>query len=296
MLSSYQLELRHLYYFLTVAELLHFRKAAEKLYISQPGLSRQIRQMEEKIGVKLFERNNRNVQLTQAGQYLKKEAFDILKNLEGAVDHAKLLGEGSEGKIKMGYVGSTMQNVIPDLLVRFREQHPEIKFSLKEMYNLRQIEALLSHEIDLGFVRLNEVPDDLAISPVFKDTFSIVLPKKHPISNKNFKSLKQFKKEAFILFEKNYSPAYYKSVMSVFEDAGFIPLVSHTTVHAHTIFKLVENGFGIAIIPTSLKLGYDLDIKFIELFKIPQRTVLSVVWNTKNRNPVLSEILHYIKN
>lgn len=293
---SYQIELRHLHYFLAVAETLHFRKASEKLYISQPGLSRQIKQMEEEMGVLLFERNNRKVTLTVAGDYLKNEAQVILKNLESAIQHSKLLGEGIEGKIKLGYVGSTMQNVIPDLLVRFRKQHPEVKFGLKEMYNMRQIDELLSQTIDIGFVRLNEVPKDLAIIPVFKDTFSLVLPKNHLIDIESFNSLAQLKKESFILFEKEYSPAYYKSVMSIFEDADFSPMVSHTTVHANTIFKLVEKGFGIAIIPTSLKLGYSMDIKFIELVKIPQRTVLSAVWNTKNRNPVLPEILAYVKS
>ncbi|NAS31893.1 LysR family transcriptional regulator [Flavobacteriaceae bacterium R38] len=291
---SYQIELRHLKYFLAVAEDLHFRKAAEKLYISQPGLSRQIRQMEDDLNVKLFERNNRNVVLTPAGLYLKKEASTLLKNLENALSHTKLLDEGAEGKIKLGYVGSTMQNVIPDLLVAFRKHHPEVRFSLKEMYNMRQIEALLSQEIDVGFVRLNEVPDELNIKPVFKDTFSLVLPENHSSSSDNFTSLSQLKHESFILFEKDYSPAYYKSVMSIFDYGKFTPLVSHTTVHANTIFKLVENGFGIAIVPTSLKLGYDMPIKFIELSKIPQRTILSAVWNKKNRNPMLSKILKFI--
>ena len=213
---NYQLEIRHLKYFLAVATSLHFRKAAEKLYISQPGLSRQIRQMEEDLNIKLFERNNRNVVLTQAGLYLKKEASLILKNLENTIAHAKLLDEGAEGKIKLGYVGSTMQNVIPDLLIAFRKHHPEVRFSLTEMYNMRQIEALLSQDIDVGFVRLSEVPDELNSKPVFKDTFSLVLPANHSISSENFISLTQLKEEAFILFEKEYSPAYYKSVMSIF--------------------------------------------------------------------------------
>ncbi len=291
---SNQIELRHLKYFLAVANDLHFRKAAEKLYISQPGLSRQIKQMEGDLGITLFERNNRNVILTQAGVYLKKEASLLLKSLENTLAHAKLLDQGAEGNIKLGYVGSTMQNVIPNLLIAFRKHHPEVRFSLTEMYNMRQIESLLSQEIDVGFVRLNEVPETLNITPVFEDTFSLVLPLDHSLSSHNFTSLSQLKKEPFILFEKEYSPAYYKSVMSIFDYGKFTPLVSHTTVHANTIFKLVENGFGIAIVPTSLKLGYDMSIKFIELSQIPQRTILSAVWNKKNRNPILSKILKFI--
>ena len=288
------MELRHLHYFLAVANTLHFRKAAEKLYISQPGLSRQIKQIEDELEVKLFERNNRNVLLTPAGAYLKKELSFILKNLEHTLAHTKLLGQGIEGTIKLGYVGSTMQNVIPKLMVAFRQDHPEVHFSLKEMYNFRQIEALIDQDIDLGFVRLEDVPHDLNIKPVFQDTFSLVLPKNHKLSSANFKSLSQLKSEPFILFEKAYSPAYYKSVMSIFQYSKFSPLISHTTVHANTIFKLVEKGFGIAVVPTSLKLGYDMEIKFIELTQIPQRTVLSAVWNKKNRNPILPKILKFI--
>jgi len=161
------------------------------------------------------------------------------------------------------------------------------------MDNALQIDALLKKNIDLGFVRLNQVPGDLDLKPVLKDTFALVLPKNHPINQDNFKSLKQFKEESFILFEKTYSPVYHERVMSIFETAGFSPIISHYTVHANTIFRLVENQFGISIIPSSLKEGYALNVKFIELHKIPQRAILSICWNRKNRNPILKKILEY---
>ena len=288
-------ELRHLRYFLAVAEELHFHKAAERLNISQPGLSRQIRQLEENMGVQLFERNNRQVALTTAGQYLKQEVVLSLKNLEETFQHAQLMEQGQEGKIRLGYVGSAMQNVIPELLIKFRENHPTIHFNLSEMDNAQQVKALLNKEIDVGFVRLNQVPQDLQLHPVLNDTFSLVLPQNHPLDATNFESLKQLAKEPFILFEKTFSPVYFERVMSVFEHAGFTPLVTHYTVHANTIFRLVENHFGISIIPTSLKEGYAMRVKFIELTDIPARAVLSVAWNTKNRNPVLEKMLGLLK-
>jgi DNA-binding transcriptional LysR family regulator len=291
---SNQLEIRHLKYFLAVAEVLHFRKAADQLFISQPGLSRQIKQMEAEIGVKLFERNNKKVSLTNAGLYLKKEIVLTLKNLDYVIEHAKLLHEGSEGKIRFGYVGSAAQNVIPDILIRFKEKYSNIHFSLTEMDNPKQIEYLLSHDIDLGFVRLNKVPYGLNIHPIFEDTFSLVLPENHAINGKNFSNLAQLKNESFILFEQSYSPTYYEQVIKLFENAGFIPKISHYTVHASTIYKLVENNLGISIVPTALISGYDMDVKFIELKKIPDRTVLSVVWSKNNRNPLLKNILDLI--
>lgn len=291
---SNRIEIRHLRYFLAVAEDLHFRKAAERLYISQPGLSRQIKQMEEELGFPLFERTNKKVLLTKSGQYLKKEINLILKNLEDIITHAQYLHEGVEGQIKFGYVGSAMQNVLPNLLLRIREKNKNIHFNLKEMENPDQIDALLAQEIDLGFVRLKRVPKGLKIHPVFQDTFSLVLPKDHAINKDNFKNLSQLKKEDFILFEQSYSPDYYDQVMQIFKDSGFLPNISHNTVHASTIFKLVENNFGVSLVPSALQIGYSGKIKFIEMNKIKQRTVLSAAWNSGNRNPILHKVLENI--
>ena len=290
---SNQLEIRHLKYFLAVADELHYRKAAEKLYISQPGLSRQIKQMEEEIGLKLFERHNRKVELTKAGNYLKTEITRNLKNLENIIAHAKHLSDGLEGDIGLGYVGSAMQKVIPDLLVQFRKENPNVVFSLKEMDNNAQISSLLSQEIDVGFVRLERIPKGIRKQPILKENFCLVLPKKHPVSETNFKSIKQLENDSFILFDSKYSASYHEKVMQIFDDAGVTPSISHNTIHAGSIYKLVENGFGVSIVPSSLRNDNLKKIKFIELRNIPQKTILSLVWNTSNRNPILSQFLKY---
>lgn len=293
---SNQIELRHLRYFLAVAEELHFRKAADRLFISQPGLSRQIKQMEQELGLDLFERSNKKVYLTKAGKYLQHEAELIMKNIEHTFGHAQLIDQGKEGEISFGYVGSAMQNVIPEFILRIKDDYPNIHYNLKEMENPDQIDALFMKEIDLAFVRLDKVPKGLNIHPVFEDTFSLVLPKSHGLSQQNFKGLSALKEEPFILFDQSYSPAYYEQVMQIFEQSGFHPLISHNTVHASTIFRLVENNLGISIVPSSLLLGYDMDIKSIELGEIPQRTVLSVAWSSSNRNPILNKILSFVLN
>jgi len=288
---SYQIEIRHLKYFLAVAEDLHFRKAAERLFISQPGLSKQIKQMEIGLGLVLFERHNRKVILTKAGEYLKRELTINLKNLEHTIHHSKLLNDGKKGDLKFGYVGSAMQEIIPNLLVKFKNQHPNVLFGLKEMDNHKQIEGLLSYDLDVGFVRLDRVPRGLMLKPVLKESFCLVLPENHPIHTDNFKSLAQFEEESFILFDPKYSSSYYEKVMQLFDDSGFSPIVSHNTIHAGSIYKLVENNFGISIVPKSLAIQNNQKIKFIELKKTKQKTTLSVVWNTNNRNPILKEII-----
>ena len=292
---SYQLELRHIRYFLTVAEDLHFRKAADRLYISQPGLSKQIREMEEHLGIQLFERHSRKVSLTKAGSFLQEALTRHTKELSSILQHAKLLNDGFLGDLKFGYVGSAMQHIIPELLLTFREQYPEVLFHLKEMDNQQQIEGLLSLDLDIGFVRLERVPKGLQIHPVLDEPFCLVLPASHAITPSNFQHLSQLSEESFILFDPKYSPSYYEKVMQIFDDSQFTPIVKHNTIHAGSIYKLVENHFGVSIVPKSLISPHWENVQFIELTAIKQRTVLSAVWNEENRNPVLQGLLSAVK-
>ena len=292
---SYQLELRHYRYFKVVAEELHYRKAADRLFISQPGLSRQIKQMEETLGVQLLVRNKRKVELTAAGRYLKDEIDFIFNHLALTRKHLKLIDKGEEGELRIGFLGSAMQNVIPDLLLKMSQQYPGISTSLEEMSNGLQVVAIDKDRLDIGFVRLARVPHGIKIRPVYQDTFSVVLPAEHPLTERSFESIRQLEMENFILFSSDYSPTYYDKIMSIFEDQGFTPHITHKSVHAHTIFKLVELGLGVSIVPTSLQYGYDQNVKFIELKGIHQSALLSMIWKEGNRNPVLSKVLSLVK-
>lgn len=291
---SYQLELRHLKYFKTVAEELHYRKAAEKLFISQPGLSRQIKQMEETLSVQLFLRSKRKVALTEAGKYLKGEVDFIFNHLEFTKKQLKLIEKGEDGELRIGFLGSAMQNVIPNLLLKMNRRHPGISTSLEEMSNALQVDAIEKDKLDIGFVRVERVPQGIQMKPVFQDTFSIVLPENHKLDDSNFEGVHQLANEDFILFSQDYSPAYYHKIMSICEDKGFSPHITHKSVHAHTIFKLVELGLGVSIVPTSLKHGFDFKVKLIELKQISQFAILSLIWKETNRSQVLQKVLELI--
>ncbi|MEM9835595.1 MAG: LysR family transcriptional regulator [Bacteroidota bacterium] len=291
MLENYQIEFRHLRYFLVVAEELHFRRAAERLFMAQPGLSRQIQQLEKALGVALFTRHNRKVVLTPAGIFLQREAGQLLAQLQEVFTDTQGIATGLEGTLRLGYIGSAMQQIIPDLLMKMSKELPNIRFSLKEMENPDQLEALLRQEIDLGFVRMERIPPQLATMALFEDSFSIVLPKNHAITPANFTGLQQLKEEPFILFEPAYSHSYYEKVIQLFDAAGFVPQVSHRTVNASSIYRLVANGFGLSIVPTALQYGYDMDVRFIELAHLPQRTTLRVVWHQQSRNPIMERVL-----
>lgn len=291
---SNQIEIRHLRYFLAVAEELHFRKAADRLFISQPGLSRQISQLEAALGVKLFIRTKRNVELTPSGQYLKDRTETWLNQLDFTFRSLRSIDKGEEGEVRIGFVGSAMQTVIPESLTKLDSKFPGIHTSLTEMSNHDQLNELEHDRLDIGFVRLNRTPADIESRTVFEDTFSVVLPADHFLDGSNFESVHQLAAEKFILFSSDYSFGYYDQIMSICEDAGFSPHVSHKSVHANTIFRLVENKLGVAIVPTTLQYGFDLKIRFIELKEIPQRTKLSAVWKAKNENPALKWYLEVL--
>jgi len=293
---SYQIELRHLRYFMAVAEELHFKKAADKLFISQPALSKQIKQLEKQTGLKLFDRHNRKVELTHVGNYLHSELAQWMHKLDTIFSNAELVEQGYEGRLRFGYVGSAMHEVIPELLVSIRKTLPKIIFDLKEMDNQAQLENIINHNIDIGFVRLDSLPAGISSMPIYDDTFSLVLPKKHHISSRNFKNLSQLNEENFILFDASYSNSYYNKVMQIFEDNGFSPNISHKTVHAHTIYSLVEKNFGISIVPTSLQQGYKMAIQFIELKQIKSRTTLRAIWKKEGRNPVMKNVVSLLKS
>lgn len=285
------MELRHLIYFQAVAEELNYRKAAERLFISQPGLSRQIKQLEEMLSVQLFERDKKHVELTTAGAFLKGEVDFVINHLESTKSQLKLIESGKVGELRIGFLGSASNQVLPELLNRINVELPLITSSLEELSNSVQVEMIQKDKLDLGFVRLATVPEDLDLKPILRDTFSIVVPEDHPIGKVDFRSVSQFQGESFILFSSDYSNYYYEQIMSICRDSGFSPQIRHKSVHALTIFRLVENGLGVAIVPTSLKDGYDLKVRFMEIPGIPQFTELSVIWKRANRNPALKNVL-----
>jgi len=285
------MEIRHLKYLVALGQELHFARAADKLFITQPALSRQIQQLEEEIGVKLVERTKRKVALTTAGAYFFDEATYVINHLEQVVQSTQRKAAGEEGEIRVGFVGSAMQNVIPDMLVRLNKEYPRLHTSLEELSNVEQLRALAHDRLDIGFLRMQHVPGDFEKKMVFEDSFSLVVPKDHKINAKSFTDLRQFSNEPFILFSSEYSQEYFDNIMSIFTDHDFEPHVSHRSVHANTIFRLVEKHLGVSIIPSALAKGVNLDVTFIPLDQLPQRTRLTAVWNARNRNNALEKML-----
>lgn len=290
------MEFRQLRSFLVLGKTLHFNKAADRLFISQPALTKQIQQLEAQLEVKLFLRSKRKVALTPAGEYLMKEAEYMLNHIEKVTDAVRRKAHGEEGEIRIGFVGSAMQEVIPDLLEQLHRNHPDLHTSLHELDNRSQLEALGNDKLDIGFVRLESIHSGFAAQVVSEDSFSLVVSNKHEIGPDHFEDLTQFAKEQFIFFSNDYSQEYFDKIYSLFDDHGFVPRVSHRSVHSNTIFRLVERKLGVAIVPSALAHGVDLGIHFISLAHLPQRTRLMAVWPKERNNETLLPLLSLLSS
>lgn len=288
------MELRQLKYFLALSQELHFNRTAEKLFIVQPALSKQIKNLEEEIGVKLFERNKRKVVLTEAGRYYQKEVQGLLQHLELINNRVRLVSHGASGEIRIGYVGSCIHTFLPDIISRLHEKYPQIHLYLDEMTSNTQMKALRSGALDLAFCRNPDLPTRFAGRAVFRETFSLVLPQSHPLREDHFHSVEQVAEEAFILPKRTDGDHYYQLQLSICETAGFSPYIAHETVHGHTALALVDQEFGVAILPTSFREVTSAGVRFIELTDIPQRSEITVVWDQRNPNPALEKLLEML--
>ncbi|MBL6448604.1 LysR family transcriptional regulator [Fulvivirga sp. 29W222] len=290
-----QLEVRHFEYFLVLAETLHYGKAAERLFITQSALSQQIQRMETILGQELFVRTNRKVILSHAGELLKEEAEAILMQLKKSMEQWQFRVEGGEGIVRIGFVGSAMQIYLPKLLKEFTSKYPRIKFYLKELSNKDQLLALDKKELDIGFLRSNNLMANMHSLPVFKENLTLVLPENHAITEQNFVDIGQLADESYILFPNESSHLFFGQIMTLCKEHGFTPRISHQSIHGPTIFKLVESGLGISIVPNSLVDKFNYKVRYIELKEIKHKTELFAVWNKYNDNTGLTHLLGLLK-
>jgi len=289
-----QLEIRHIRYFIVLAETLHFRKAAAKLFISQSALSQQISLLETILGVKLFDRTNRKVVLNTSGALFLEESRFILNQLNNAMYRWQQGLNGANGQLKIGFVGSSMKHYLPPIIKQFTNGYPKVGLALEELTNSDQLKALEEGRIDIGFVRSNQVSSEMNLKSVYKENFSLVLPENHPINESNFTNLGQCANEPFILYPNESSPMYFQQILNLCSEHNFSPIISHRAIHGTTIFKLVENGMGLSIIPDSLRDEHNYKIRFIALKNTTIKTELFVVWKKDFKNPVLKTFLKHI--
>jgi DNA-binding transcriptional LysR family regulator len=288
------MDLRQLRYFIAVAECLHFGKAAERLFMAQPPLSRQIKQLEEELGVTLFNRNKRKVMLTTQGDFLYRETLKVFTHLEAIKNSLKLIDQGVAGQISIGYVGAAMHCILPELLVRLRTVYPTVNTVLAEMTNDKQIQAIRSGELDVGFLRTPVRVDELVVRTIHKETFSLVLPLGDEWPNGKETTLAALADKPFIAFSRECGPGLIDPIIKICNKNGFSPRIVHETSQIHSIVRLVESGLGYSIVPTSVCHGYDLKVRFIELDSFRERAELAMVYKKADMKPIVKNFVRLV--
>ena len=282
------MELRHLRYFVTVAEELHFGRAAKKLHISQPPLSMQIRALEAELGVMLFNRTQRSVALTQSGNALLGEARHILTRVDQAVLMTRRVSRGEIGELAIGFISVADYNVLPVVLREFRRAFPLVNLTLRKSTTDAQIRDLLAGRIDVGFVLPPINEPSLESLPILREPLIAALPDKHPLARKAGKLvLEKLKDAPFILFPRPYAPGLYDDVVSCCKAAGFSPRVEQEAIQMQTIVSLVSAELGVALIPASLTNLRRTGVTYKELKAGSPLTEVHLAWRRGDDLPAL---------
>jgi len=289
------MELRHLLYFKTVAQELHFGNAAAKLFISQPPLSRQIKELEDELGVMLFTRTNKRVTLTDAGKYFKDEVDAIFARLDESKSMVKQIHKSESGELKIGYISSVYQQHLADVLMAMRDVFPHVKTNLFEIPTLTQVKALEQGNLDVGILRAPIHSNQLTVQTLFFDPFMVVIPNGTPAFTTQNQLAVHLKQSPFIFFSKDFAPRYNDKLLEICQRMGFTPTIVHEANNVHSILQLIEAGLGVSILPSSLKQQYGyLKVTFIPLENIPVNTEVVLAYKPTNQNAALKWFIeHY---
>ncbi|CAM3968434.1 LysR substrate-binding domain-containing protein [Bordetella tumulicola] len=242
-------EIRHLRYFVAVAEELSFSKAAVRLHMSQPPLSQQIKALEDDLGVQLLERSRREVRLTEAGKIFLNESRTILASLRSAVGATIRAAEADGGNVKIGFVTSALLDVLPSLLARMSKSFPEIELSVYDMSSRDQVEALMQERLDIGIV--HSIPAIAAFNklPIYSEPFILAIPEGHELEKEEKITAADLEKYRIIGFSREHSPSLYDAQLACCLAKGFRPTLVHQARTPFTVFQLIRSGLGISIVP-----------------------------------------------
>jgi len=247
-----EIELRHLRYFLAVADTLHFSQAAQRLGIAQPPLSQQIKRLEKMLGHALFNRTTRGVKLTLAGQLLADRARSTLEKVHDDLVQVQRLGRGEEGTLTVGFSGSIMFTGLPAVIQNYRRQFPKVELRLREMATAAQIAALLDGTIDLAFLRDGDATNGIEMNTLLKEPYVAVLPETHKLARMRHIRLKDLQLEPFVLFARRMGPLAFDRTIACCERSGFRPNIVQDAPQWPTLVRLVAAGIGVSLAPACL--------------------------------------------
>jgi DNA-binding transcriptional LysR family regulator len=292
------MELRHLRYFVAVGEEQHYNRAALRLRVAQPALSRQIQDLEAEIGFKLFDRLPRGVKLNAAGKCLLEDARRILQQINDATARAKRVASGQSGTLRVGFVESiSWHGVVPDSFRMFRERQPDAELQLKPMSSLEQIEAVRTGQLDAGFLfAISSVNRELAQLPVASLNLMLAAPKGHRLAKLKNLRLRDLNDAAFIWFPRRESPAYYDRLMhECFRGGLKSPHIVQDAVNEATILSLVSCRMGVAFVSSATRWRCPESVVVLPVVDLKLTLPLALIWRKDNAAPLLAKFVSDVR-
>ena len=274
-----------------MAEELSFSRAAQRMHISQPPLSRQIARLEDELRVRLLYRSPQAVTLTPAGRGFLPEARRILALAAKAPEAARRADRGETGTLRIGFVGSTIYTSVPALVGRFRQMYPGVDVTLLQLTVARQVDMLLSGDIDVGFIRQAITNPHLKTLSLFKEPFIAALPAHHPLAAQATVNLRQLADEDFVSFSRDEAPAIHEHLRRMCEEAGFSPRIAIEAHPMSTVVGLVASGAGVAIVPQSMRRLNILNLAYRKLIGTRSRSEFFLAWRRDDESATLQNFL-----
>ena len=285
------MELRHCKYFVAVAEELNFRRAARRLHMEQPPLSRQIRQLEAEFGVDLFYRNKQEVRLTEAGQAFLEQARLTLAQAEQAIQTVKQMGRAQPVTLTVGYSMCAFDRLLPKMIQTFRQTYPEVEVRLSEMSSAAQAQALMADEISCGFLHLPLAHDGLITETLLKEPVVAVLPTSHALAEQEIISLRSLADEAFILCPEQTKPDWRREIMNACNRAGFQPKIVQEVSPPNAIVSFVAAGAGISLLSSEYYIEQMADVVFRPLEEPTPILEIAIAWRSGHHSPALTNFI-----
>lgn len=279
----HSINLRRLEYFIAVAEELHFGRAAERLNMAQPPLSRQIIQLEAELEATLFDRGRGQTTLTQAGEALLRRAREMLKTMDDAVKEVRLIDQGARGRLRIAFVGSATHGIVPALVQQFRATYPGVTLSLSTMNNSQLYKALIRKDIDVAIARPKIDDPEILSIPIQEEPLYVASSEAQGLQQNQAVAMSDLASLPFILYPEHSSSSFSEHVLSICRRSGFEPAERVFCMDYQTAIGLVSVGEGVSLVPRSVGLTGHSGVVFSPVSNCDARTGLSINYRRDNR-------------
>lgn len=284
------MELRHLRYFVAVAEELHFTRAAERLHIGQPPLSQQIQALEAELGVSLLDRSSRRVALTEAGRHFLRRAQEILRETEQAAEQARRVARGETGELSVGFTSSLpFTSFLPQVVKNFRQHCPDVALTLREMTSLAQIHAVADGSLDIGLVRRPEgpLPEGAVLRDLLSHPLRVVIQADHPLAARPALAVADLRDEPFVMHPRAAGAGIYRQLQRLCREAGFEPRVVQEAREATTLIGLCAAGLGLTILPAPFECIRIEGVRYLPLTDAEAYATMTLVTRAGESPPLV---------